>query len=344
MHSSAATEPSQNTPEPKLQVLPSLPEGFLDCGSRDLYDLLHQPTLIHLPGAHPAPPLFISTLLHGNETTGFTALQNVLQHYGCVPPRPVSIFIGNVMAAYHDERFLPGQPDYNRIWTRGPGPEHALAQGVVDAMRDLEVCACIDIHNNTGRNPHYSIVASCDVRHLALARKFGRRVVYATYPDTSCSVAFTELCPSVTLEAGVVGDASGIDHVSSFLMACLEGDVWLDDDVDDIDLYHTVAVVRVKESCSVGMPGEDADLELPPDLDDLNFKMLQPGTRLANTRNGRADCITVHADDIALDRSDFLAVENGELRTTRPVMPAMLTTDCDIVRMDCLCYLMERLQ
>lgn len=331
-------------PEPELQVLSSLPEGFLDCGTRDLYHLLHHPTLIHLPGNHPAPPLFVSTLLHGNETTGFAALQNVLRHYDCVPPRPVSIFIGNVAAAHQDERFLPGQPDYNRIWAQGLGAEHALARNVVEAMQELEVCACIDIHNNTGRNPHYSIVATRDVRHLALARKFGRRVVYASYPDTSCSVAFSELCPSVTLEAGVVGDARGVDHVSSFLMACLEADVWLDDAVDDIDLYHTVAVVRVKETCSVGMPGEDADLELPPDVDNLNFNMLQPGTLLANTRNGRGDCITLHADDAALGRSDFLAVEDGELRTTRAVMPAMLTTDCDIIRMDCLCYLMERLQ
>lgn len=335
--------PLVSTADPGLRVLSSLPDGFLDCGTRDLLAMLSQPTLIHLPGEHPAPPLFVSTLLHGNETTGFAALQYVLRHYEGRPPRPVSIFLGNVSAAHRDERYLPGQPDYNRIWKRGPGPEHEIARRVVDIMNEMEVCACIDIHNNTGRNPHYTIVNSREGRHLALARRFGKTVVYATYPDTSCSVAFSDICPAVTLEAGVVGDASGVDHVSDYLISCMEEEVWRDGSSDDIDLYHTVALVRVKDSCSVGMLGEGTDLELPPDVDDLNFNMLDPGTRIGYTREGCGDCVAVQAEDPQLRRSDFLAVEDGELKTTRSVMPAMLTTDCDIIRMDCLCYLMERL-
>lgn len=330
-------------PDPELQILSSLPAGFLECGTRDLYSMFNRPTLIHLPGDHPAPPLFVSTLLHGNETTGFTALQNVLRHYEGRPPRPVSVFLGNLVAAHDDERYLPGQPDYNRIWSQGAGPEHEIAHRVVDVMRELDVCACIDIHNNTGRNPHYAIINSRDPRHLAMAGKFSKTVVYATYPDSSCSVAFSALCPAVTLEAGVVGDASGVDHVARYLTACMEGDVWLDDADVDIDLYHTVAMVRVKDSCSVGMLGEGADLELSPDVDSLNFNMLEPGTPLGYARNDCSECVTVHTEDASLTRSDFLAVERGELRTTRPVMPAMLTTDCDIIRMDCMCYLMERL-
>ena len=84
-------------------------------------------------------------------------------------------------------------------------------------------------------------------------------------------------------------------------------------------------------------------MELLPDVDDLNFNMLDPGTRLGYTRRACSDCVTVHTEDPLLRRPDFLTVEGGALKTTRPVMPAMLTTDCVIVRMDCLCYLMERL-
>jgi hypothetical protein len=36
--------------------------------------------------------------------------------------------------------------------------------------------------------------------------------------------------------------------------------------------------------------------------------------------------------------------EDGEIRTTRPFMPAMLTLDERAIRQDCLCYLMERLE
>lgn len=329
--------------ESELQVLSSLPEDFLQCGSRDLYKVLGGPTLIHLPGNQPGPPLFICTLLHGNETTGIEALQIILECYGGCPPRPVSIFIGNVSAAQYGERFLSGQPDYNRIWTGGQGHEYRTARHVLELMKDLEVCACIDIHNNTGRNPHYAIIATRETPHLALACKFSDRVVYATYPDTSCSVAFSELCPSITVEAGVVGDASGVDHVLSFLGACFESDVWLEQDLHDIDLYHTVAVVRVREDCSIGLLGENTDVELLPDVDSFNFNMLQPGTKLGIARNGSGDCLTVQSDDPNIVLSDYLVTVDGELRTAKQIMPAMLTTDCDIIKMDCLCYLMERL-
>jgi hypothetical protein len=39
----------------------------------------------------------------------------------------------------------------------------------------------------------------------------------------------------------------------------------------------------------------------------------------------------------------YFEIRRGELRTRRPVMPSMLTLDEQVIRQDCLCYLMERL-
>ena len=39
----------------------------------------------------------------------------------------------------------------------------------------------------------------------------------------------------------------------------------------------------------------------------------------------------------------YFEIRSGELRTRRPVMPSMLTMDEQVIRQDCLCYLMERL-
>ena len=38
----------------------------------------------------------------------------------------------------------------------------------------------------------------------------------------------------------------------------------------------------------------------------------------------------------------YFEVRDGELRTRRAVMPAMLTLNERVIRQDCLCYLMER--
>lgn len=61
-------------------------------------------------------PLFVSMLLHGNETTGLLAVQRLLDKYRDQPlPRALSVFVGNVEAARLGLRRLEGQPDYNRI-------------------------------------------------------------------------------------------------------------------------------------------------------------------------------------------------------------------------------------
>ena len=39
----------------------------------------------------------------------------------------------------------------------------------------------------------------------------------------------------------------------------------------------------------------------------------------------------------------YFQVADGSLRTRRQVMPVMLTLDTRVIRQDCLCYLMERL-
>ena len=152
-----------------------LPAGLLDKVAGELHELLNGPTLIHLPGERPEP-LFVSVLLHGNEDTGWEALKTVLRKYQNQHlPRALSFFIGNVAAARYGQRHLPLQADYNRIWKgEGDGPEDVMVRQVLERMQELGVFACIDIHNNTGRNPHYACVNQLEHGFFHLARLFSR--------------------------------------------------------------------------------------------------------------------------------------------------------------------------
>ena len=79
-----------------LTVLDHLPEQLLEKAAHELSDILSGPTLIHLNGAR-SRPLFVSVLLHGNETTGWEAIKQYLKsQQGKILPRSLSIFIGNV--------------------------------------------------------------------------------------------------------------------------------------------------------------------------------------------------------------------------------------------------------
>ncbi len=72
----------------------SVPDGLLEADPTQLAELLGGPSLIHLPGRRKQP-LFISVLLHGNETTGWLALQALLKrHCERELPRALSFFYG----------------------------------------------------------------------------------------------------------------------------------------------------------------------------------------------------------------------------------------------------------
>jgi len=334
--------------EPTLHVRDSVPPGLLDCHATELYTILPGPTLLHLPGARPEP-LFVSTLLHGNETSGLVALQALLRkHRGRELPRALSVFIGNVAAARSGLRRLDGQPDYNRVWPGGEdqrSPEAAIARDVLEAMRPLRPFASIDIHTTTGRNPHYSCSNQLDPRFLYLASLFSRIVVYSIRPDGVLTNAFAEICPAITIECGPAGERAGAE----LALGLLERGLALAELPDaplpekDIDLYHTVATVTVPEMVSFGFGVEHADLSFREDLDLFNFREIPAGTPLARLRAG-APARLVVANEWGQDvTSEFLVETDGELCTRRALTPSLITLDERIIRQDCLGYFMERL-
>jgi hypothetical protein len=346
-----------------LTILDHIPDGLLDCDATDLHRILPGPTLLQLDGRRPRP-LFVSVLLHGNEYTGLSAIQSLLDKYQQQElPRALSIFIGNVSAAAESKRHLEGQPDYNRIWPctgfavedrecDGDSPEHKMMRQIIDIMRDKNVFASIDVHNNTGLNPHYGCVNKMDSRFFHLATLFSRTVVYFIQPRGVQSMAFADICPAVTVECGKPDQPHGAAHAADFINSCLHLSELPSHPIPahDMDLFHTVATVTVPEHLKIAFNGNDDaktavdEIRLLPDLDHLNFHELAAGIRLAYVNPGQ-DSIPLHVvDEQGEDVSQrFFRVHDGELQTAREVMPSMFTLNTEVIRQDCLGYLMERL-
>ena len=330
-----------------LTILTELPPQLLSATPAELHRVLRGPTLIHLPGRRVAP-LFVSVLLHGSEYTGLEAVQALLARYrDRALPRALSLFVGNVAAAARGERRLDGQPDYNRVWPgadTGRLPEHAMMREVVEQMRARNVFASIDIHNNTGLNPHYGCVNRLDHSTLHLAVLFSRIVVFFQRPLGVQSMAFSQLCPAVTVECGKAGERTGAEHAAAFVDAALHLDHFPEHPVTrhDVDLYRTVGIVQVSGEVSFGFGRRDVDLSFEPDLDRMNFRELPSGTRIAQVNRACAQALKICDENGAEVAERYFEVIGGELRTRQRVTPAMLTLDERIIRQDCLCYLMER--
>ena len=334
-----------------LTELDHIPDGFLDASAGGLHQLIPGPTLIHLHGRKPEP-LFVSVLLHGNEYTGLKAIQNVIGRYTAVGlPRALSVFIGNVQAAALGQRRLDGQPDFNRVWPGADADvvetavaEHAMMAQVVDIMRQRRTFASIDVHNNTGLNPHYGCVNSLQPEFLQLATLFSHTIVYFLRPLGVQSAAFAKICPAVTVECGKPGDASAEAHAASFIDAALHLDHLPSKlpAAGDFNLYHTVAAVKIADGASFGIGECAAGLQLDPRIDHMNFRELKSGTRLGRLTNGSDMPVVAVAEDGSVVTRDYFSVEGGELLLRRDAMPSMLTLDERVIRQDCLCYLMER--
>ena len=329
-----------------LTILDEIPEGLLQVKACDLHDYLSGPTLIRLQGKRK-DVLFVSVLLHGNETTGWDAIRELLTDVenGSLP-RSLYIFIGNIAAAAEGLRVLDGQQDYNRIWKKdNESAEGKIAAEVIDIVTNTSLFAAVDIHNNTGLNPHYACINELTSPFLHLATLFSRTVVYFRRPDSVLSLALSELCPATTVECGKAEDQQGKEHAKEFINACLHLQDFPSHEVaeHDIDIFHTVATVKVPEEIDFGVEKPSAKLNFIGNMDRLNFQELAAGTILAHSQCENEAClqaINEDGDDVA---EQYFSCEKGVLRFSVPLMPSMLTLDEQIIRQDCLCYLMERL-
>lgn len=110
----------------------------------------------------------------------------------------------------------------------------------------------------------------------------------------------------------------------------------------DVDLFHTVAIVRVPRAYSFGFGEKAVDICFIEGLDHLNFRELPAGTTMAHV-DGVEGLPLEASDEQGREVAEcFFRIDGNALRTTRTVMPSMLTLDERVIRQDCLGYLMER--
>lgn len=332
-----------------LNQIEEIPAGLLDCEASELHSLLGGPTLIHLAGARQ-PALFVSVLMHGNETTGWMAVRALLNKYyrqSKGAPRALSLFIANTKAAQVGVRHLPSQLDFNRVWPSSElhdSPEHQLMNQVWEIMRKRKVFASVDIHNNTGLNPHYACVNNLNSTTLQLATLFSRTVIYFLRPLGVQSLAMARLCPAVTLECGRPNEAAAFEHALRYLDACIHLHSLPKSPVapHDIDLFHTTATVTIPETITFGFAPSPCELTLPENLDHYNFRELPIGTSFGTVNRSGAQPLRVVNEGGQDVFDNYFKLHGNSIESKKILMPSMLTSNLEVVRQDCLCYLMER--
>mgnify|MGYP000615515299 CR=1 FL=1 len=329
-----------------LQLLNEFPESILDAPSTELHKYLQGPTLIELPGKS-GKTLSLSCLIHGNEYSGLLAIQELIRKYKDMGfPRPVDIFIGNVEAAAQGKRQLDEGKDYNRIWSAGDSLEQGIASQILEHAKQRNLFASVDLHNNSGRNPCYSVVANKDTSSLNLASLFSDIVMYNPVFRATRTQAFAEICPSITIEASTPGNKEGLERIMSLIESLLHMDELPSKPVNELNFTSvtTLGTVFIPESASVavGQSSSKTDFVFDNDFDLINFTSVPVNTKIGYYHS---EARLIAKDKDGNDLSDaFFEYKNGEIYTKEEIMPAMITLEPSILKSDCVCYLMKEIQ
>lgn len=322
-------------------LIDHLPQGLLEAPAHELHQFLPSGSLIRLQGECD-PPLFVSVLQHGNEHTGWQALQSLLQETPRLP-RSLLVFFGNLEAARERRRFLPGQADFNRCWPGTDNPDHPIARHmarVYQKVSELAPLAGVDFHNNTGENPHYSVVSSTEKAVMQMAAGFSDLCLYFQYPRGVQSMAMQQLCPSLTVECGLADQNDLVERCRSYLQQLLRQPFYSNAPAPDLRLFELAASIRLTPEADFAF-GEPATLSFRGDLDQLNFQELPAGTTLGAGQDLTGLRFFDHHGQLV--NNEWLAVHGSQLVTKSPLMPAMLSTRKEVVLQDCLGYLLRPL-
>ena len=308
--------------------------------ANELASVLHTPTLFDFSSSDRAP-FFLSILLHGNETSGWDALRALVQEdYQDKSLPSCLILIGNVQAAQHGKRMLDGQPDFNRIWEGGSSPYSKWADDVISFLESKKPWFALDVHNNTGPNPHHSIVTSIDSTTMSAARLFSPTAIFAQQPPGVLTRRTSAFCTSITIEAGLPEDPASAARARKYISSLWNAGCVPETDTSDQELFQNNVRVLVENADTIT---DDQVPKFAPKLYRYNFKIIPEGTELARLVVDHARLMAVDEDQRDQTRT-FLTYKGKNVSLKRDTILSMYTEDPRIARQDCVCYFLEPLQ
>jgi hypothetical protein len=310
---------------------------------------LDGPTAWRVAGRDRSRLRVVTTLLHGNEPSGFLALHGWLRG-GRLPAVDALCVIANVEAARlhpaFTQRSVPGRRDLNRCFL-GPfdDREGEVARAILDLVEQQRPEALIDLHNNTGHNPAYAVGMEPSPEALALTALFGDRFVWS-HLRLGALLEAVEICPAVTVEVGKSGSERADRVARSGAEKFLESEsIFPEASSSEIRVLKMPMRAQIAPECRLVMaqhPHASADFTMPDDLDRHNFESVPAGSRIGWVRG--EGCPLRLIDEMGNDRAaEYFERRGADLVARRAFMPIMITVDAEIAKGDCLFYVVNEL-
>ena len=321
------------------ELLGESPEDFLEA--------LGGPCWIVVKGTGSGKPRAITTLLHGNEPSGFRAMRHWLAS-DPQPPVDIHVCVASVDAARTSPVFTwrerKGGRDLNRAF-RAPyeGPEGKLAKEILDRLLELDPEALVDLHNTSGSGPAFGLAAVVDDQHKRLSSFFSESMVRMGSALGTLVEATVDKFPSLIVECGGVPDSESDTTALRGIQAFAEAEsLWAGPPSQAAEFYEKPIRIKIREGLRLvysGAKAEDADLTLRDDIDRLNHGLTDVGELLGWLGPKGFDALLPEGPAGGPPLDSLLRERDGRIETACEMKILLATTRADIGVSDCLFYI-----
>ena len=303
-------------------------------------------TIFDLKGKDASRTRVITTLIHGNEPSGFIACHLWLRSKS-IPATNLRIMICNPEAArtkpIFTNRYLNNNEDLNRFFDAAEDNQSevaARARQIKQAVAEVEPEAVLDLHNTSGASPAFGVALSADDKVLDLVSLFSQKLIL-----TGLHVgALMELdfgAPIATIECGGANEIFSHQVATDGLHEFFTRDIIFDHHSDRVEVHKHPMRVELIDDASVGFSHTrlpTTDITLRADVESLNQQYTPAGEFLGWYDSSQPLPLKA-IDEQGIDQiHNVIEIKNGCLFAGQKLQLFMVTTTCEIATNDCLFY------
>lgn len=314
----------------------------------DFIRQLDQATLIHLSGKNPTRKRMVTTLLHGNELSGTTALHQLLQQ-GIEPAIDMYYLIASVkttlLEPVHSHRQPPQQRDLNRCFTQDFNDDIGqLANAIREVITELKPECLIDIHNTSGDSPSFSVCCRQGPEYKQLTALFTSTMIVTDIQLGALMELTSDNCPIITIECGGAKDSAANQCALQGLIDYSCRDEILSPPSNPTSVTVLDKPLRI-ELCSdstlcVGDAEQpQSDLTLLPTIEDINANTLEQDTHIGWLGRRGLSIFKINAVENHENLHDIFRLSGNALHLKAGHHCFMFTRRTDIALSDCLGYI-----
>lgn len=306
-------------------------------------------TVFDVKGKDTSRTRVVTTLIHGNEPSGFIAGHLWLRS-GQQPTTNVRFIFCNTEAAQQRPIFTRryvGESeceDLNRYFGKPKENAHPAllhrAQAIRQAIEEVNSEAIIDLHNTSGLSPAFAVAVNDNEAMLDLTALFANKLI-VTGLGVGALMEVPFDAPVITVECGGANELMSHQVATEGLEAYFTRDQLFGHREKEVTLHHNPIRIELIEDASVGYASHKllcSDITLIPDIEQFN-RQPTPSGEFLGWFNGEGALPLRAVDEKKQCQIDnLLYCEDGRIYAKQTLQMFMATTNQDIASNDCITY------